>query len=115
MSRIARAQSYPTRPVHLIVSVSAGGSPDIIGRLMAQWLSDQLGQPFVVDNRAGAAGNIGTEFVLKATPDGYTLLLALSANAIAAPLYKRLQVTLILDIAPVASMARLAPAMEVKP
>ena len=91
MWRIVGAQSYPARPVHLIVSFSAGGSPDIIGRLMAQWLSNQLGQPFVVDNRAGAAGNIGTEFVLKAAPDGYTLLLALSANAINASLYKDLQ------------------------
>ena len=74
MSFIASAQSYPTRPVHLVVSVAAGGSPDIIGRLIAQWLSEELGQPFVVDNRAGAAGNIGTEFAVKAAPDGYTLL-----------------------------------------
>ena len=89
----------------MIVSVSAGGSPDIIGRLIAQWLSDQLGQPFVVDNRAGAAGNIGTEFVLKAAPDGYTLLLALSANAINASLYKDLQFNFIRDAAPIASIA----------
>ena len=115
MSRIARAQSYPTRPVHLIVSVSAGGSPDIIGRLMAQWLSDQLGQPFVVDNRAGAAGNIGTEFVLKAAPDGYTLLLALSANAINASLYKDLQFNFIRDAAPIASIATIPLIMEVNP
>jgi tripartite-type tricarboxylate transporter receptor subunit TctC len=115
MSRIACAQSYPTRPVHLIVSVSAGGSPDIIGRLMAQWLSDQLGQPFVVDNRAGAAGNIGTEFVLKAAPDGYTLLLALSANAINASLYKDLQFNFIRDTAPIASIATIPLIMEVNP
>ena len=112
MSRIACAQSYPTRPVHLIVSVSAGGSPDIIGRLMAQWLSDQLGQPFVVDNRAGAAGNIGTEFVLKAAPDGYTLLLALSANAINASLYKDLQFNFIRDAAPIASIATIPLIMD---
>jgi len=115
MSRIAGAQSYPTRPVHLIVSVAAGGSPDIIGRLMAQWLSDQLGQPFVVDNRAGAAGNIGTEFVLKAAPDGYTLLLALSANAINASLYKDLQFNFIRDAAPIASIATIPLIMEVNP
>jgi len=114
-SRIARAQSYPARPVHLIVSVSAGGSPDIIGRLIAQWLSERLGQPFVVDNRAGAASNIGTEFVLKATPDGYTLLLALSSNAINASIYKELQFNFIRDAAPVASIATIPLIMEVNP
>jgi tripartite-type tricarboxylate transporter receptor subunit TctC len=109
------AQTYPARPVHLIVSVSAGGSPDIIGRLMAQWLSDRLGQPFVVDNRAGAAGNIGTEYVLKAAPDGYTLLLALSANAINASLYKDLPYNFMRDAAPVASIATIPLIMEVNP
>ena len=82
MSRLARADDYPTRPVRLIVTVPAGGSPDIIGRLMAQWLSERLGQPFVVENRPGASTNIGTEVVAKASPDGDTLLLAMSANAI---------------------------------
>jgi tripartite-type tricarboxylate transporter receptor subunit TctC len=115
MPRIARAESYPARPVHLIVSVAPGGSPDIIGRLIAQWLSDRLGQPFVVDNRAGAAGNIGTEFVLKAAPDGYTLLLALSSNAINASLYKDLQYNFIRDAAPVASIATIPLIMEVNP
>jgi tripartite-type tricarboxylate transporter receptor subunit TctC len=115
VSRIARAQSYPARPVHLIVSVAAGGSPDIIGRLTAQWLSERLGQPFVVDNRAGAAGNIGTEFALKAAPDGYTLLLALSSNAINASLYKELQFNFIRDAAPVASIATIPLIMEVNP
>src|SRR5262249_55872348 len=115
MSRIARAQSYPARPVHLIVSVAAGGSPDIIGRLIAQWLSERLGQPFVVDNRAGAASNIGTEFALKAAPDGYTLLLALSSNAINASLYKDLQFNFIRDAAPVASIATIPLIMEVNP
>ena len=115
MSRIARAQSYPARPVHLIVSVAAGGSPDIIGRLMAQWLSERLGQAFVVDNRVGAAGNIGTEFVLKTTPDGYTLLLALSSNAINASLYRDLQFNFIRDAAPVASIATIPLIMEVNP
>jgi tripartite-type tricarboxylate transporter receptor subunit TctC len=115
VSRIARAQSYPARPVHLIVSVAAGGSRDIIGRLTAQWLSERLGQPFVVDNRAGAAGNIGTEFALKAAPDGYTLLLALSSNAINASLYKDLQFNFIRDAAPVASIATIPLIMEVNP
>jgi tripartite-type tricarboxylate transporter receptor subunit TctC len=115
MWHVARAQSYPARPVHLIVSVSAGGSPDIIGRLIAQWLSERLGQPFVVDNRAGAARNIGTEFVLKAAPDGYTLLLALSSNAINASIYKDLQFNFIRDAAPVASIATIPLIMEVNP
>src|SRR5277367_2752811 len=115
MSFIASAQSYPARPVHLIVGVAAGGSPDIIARLMAQWLSEQLGQPFVVDNRAGAAGNIGTEFAVKAAPDGYTLLLALSANAINASLYNDLPFNFINDTAPVASIATIPLIMEVNP
>jgi tripartite-type tricarboxylate transporter receptor subunit TctC len=115
MSCIVSAQSYPTRPVHLIVGVAAGGSPDIIGRLIAQWLSEQLGQPFVVDNRAGAAGNIGTEFAVKAAPDGYTLLLALSANAINASLYNNLPFNFINDTAPVASIATIPLIMEINP
>jgi tripartite-type tricarboxylate transporter receptor subunit TctC len=114
-SRAARAQTYPSRPVHLIVSVSAGGSPDIVGRLMAQWLSERLGQPFVVDNRAGAAGNIGSEFALKSPTDGYTLLLALSANAINASLYSDLHFNFIGDAAPVASIATIPLIMEVNP
>jgi tripartite-type tricarboxylate transporter receptor subunit TctC len=115
MSFIASAQSYPTRPVHLIVGVAAGGSPDIIGRLVAQWLSEQLGQPFVVDNRAGAASNIGTEFAVKAAPDGYTLLLALSANAINASLYDDLPFNFLNDTAPVASIATIPLIMEGNP
>src|SRR3954470_24416730 len=78
VSRIALAQTYPTRPVRLIVTFAAGGSPDIIARLMGQWLSERLGQPIIVDNRPGAAGNIGTEIGVRAPPDGYTLLMALS-------------------------------------
>ena len=105
VSRIARAQAYPARPVRLIVTVVAGGSPDIIARLMAQWLSERLKQPFVVENRSGAAGNIGTEFVVRAPPDGYTLMLAISANAINASLYPNLGVNFIRDIAPVASIS----------
>jgi tripartite-type tricarboxylate transporter receptor subunit TctC len=115
VSRIAQAETYPTRPVHLIIGVAAGGSPDIVGRLIAQWLSERLGQPFVADNRAGAAGNIGSEFALKAPPDGYTLLLALSANAINASLYSDLHFNFIRDAAPVASIATIPLIMEVNP
>ena len=113
--RIARAQAYPARPVRLIVTVVAGGSPDIIARLMAQWLSERLKQPFVVENRSGAAGNIGTEFVVRAPPDGYTLMLAISANAINASLYPNLGFNFIRDIAPVASISTIPLVMEVNP
>ena len=75
VSRIAWAQAYPSRPVRIIVAIAAGGAPDILARLMGQWLSERLGQPFVIDNRPGAGGNIGTEAVVRAPPDGYTLLL----------------------------------------
>src|SRR5271168_5411231 len=90
LSRMALAQAYPARPVHLIVTVPAGGSPDIIARLIGQWLSDRMGQPFVIENRPGASANIGTEFVVRAPPDGYTVLTAMSANAINASLYPHL-------------------------
>jgi len=112
LSRMAKAQSYPTRPVRLIVTVPAGGSPDIIGRLMGQWLSERLGQAFVVENRPGASANIGTEFVTKASPDGYTLLLAMSANAINGSLYQHLNFNFIRDTLPVASIARIPLVME---
>jgi len=88
VSRIARAQTYPTRPVRLIVAFPAGGSSDIVARLLGQRLSERLGQPIVIDNRPGAGGNIGTEAVAKAVPDGYTLLLASNANAVNATLYE---------------------------
>jgi tripartite-type tricarboxylate transporter receptor subunit TctC len=96
------AQNYPTRPVHLVVTVPAGGSPDIVARLLGQWLSDRLAQPFVVENRPGASANIGTEFVVRAAPDGYTLLIAMSANAINASLYPNLNYNFMRDTAPVA-------------
>jgi tripartite-type tricarboxylate transporter receptor subunit TctC len=114
-SRIARAQSYPSRPVRLIVTVGAGGSPDIIARLIGQWLSERLGQPFFVDDRAGASGNIGTEICAKAPPDGYTLMLAMSANAINASLYANLNFNFIRDIAPIASISTIPLVMEVNP
>jgi tripartite-type tricarboxylate transporter receptor subunit TctC len=115
LSRIAWAQAYPTRPVHLIVTVAAGASPDIIARLIGQWLTDRLGQPFIIENRAGASGNIGTEIVVRASPDGYTLMLAISANAINASLYDRLNFNFIRDIAPVASISTIPLVMEINP
>ena len=115
ISRIAKAQSYPARPVRLIVTTPAGGSPDIIARLIGQWLSERLGQPIVVDNRSGASGNIGTEIVVRAPPDGYTLLMALSLNAINAALYDNLPFNFIRDTAPVASIASIPLVMEVNP
>jgi tripartite-type tricarboxylate transporter receptor subunit TctC len=113
LSRPASALEYPTRPLHLIVEVPAGGSPDIIGRLMAQWLSERLGQPIVVDNRPGAAGNIGAESALKAAADGYTVLLAMSTNAINASLYTHLNFNFIRDAEPVASIATIPLIMAV--
>jgi tripartite-type tricarboxylate transporter receptor subunit TctC len=112
---IARAQTYPSRPVRLIVTGAAGGAPDIIARLTAQWLSERLGQPFVVENRPGAGTNIGTEAALKAMPDGYTLLLAISANTINASVYQNLPFNFISDTTPVASICTLPLVMEVNP
>jgi tripartite-type tricarboxylate transporter receptor subunit TctC len=113
-SRIARAQAYPTRPVRLTVSVPAGGSPDIVGRLIGQWLSERLGQPFVVENRPGASANIGTEAVVRAPADGYSLLLAMSANAINASVYD-LRFNFIRDTTPVASIGTIPLVMVVNP
>jgi tripartite-type tricarboxylate transporter receptor subunit TctC len=102
--RVAWAQAYPSRPVHLIVGYPAGGANDIIGRLIGQWLSDRLGQQFIIENRAGAAGNIATEAVVRSPADGYTLLLVGSFNAINATLYDKLNFDFIRDIAPVAGI-----------
>ena len=115
VSRIARAQSYPTKPVRIIVGFSAGGTADIIARVTGQWLSERLPQQFVVENRTGAGGNIGTEAVVKAPPDGYTLLLVAPTNAINAMLYDKLDFNFIRDIAPVASVMRTPGVMEVNP
>src|SRR6202166_237444 len=98
VSRFAWAQTYPTRPVHIIVGFAAGGPNDILARLTGQWLSERLGQSFIIENRTGAGGNIGTEAVVKAAPDGYTLLLDTGANAVNASLYAHLTFNFITDI-----------------
>ena len=113
VTRSARAQTYPSRPVRLVVGWPAGGPTDIAARLLGQWLSERLGQEFIIENRAGATGNIGTEIVVRAAPDGYTLLMAVSANAINATLYQRLNYDFLRDIAPVASVAEFPLVMEV--
>ena len=113
VSRFARAQAYPARPVRWIVPFAVGGSPDIIARLIGQWLSERLGQPIIVDNRPGAGGNIGTEIGVRAPPDGYTLLMSLSVNAINPAVYDNLSFNFIRDTAPVASIASIPLVMEV--
>ena len=111
----ASAIDYPTKPVHVIVGYPAGGSTDIVARLIGQWLSARLGQQFIIENRPGAGNNIGTEQVIRAAPDGYTLLLVNPANAINATLYKKLNFNFIRDIAPVAGVIRVPNVMEVHP
>jgi tripartite-type tricarboxylate transporter receptor subunit TctC len=111
--RVARAQAYPARPVRLVVGYAAGGGTDITARLIAQWLSERLGQQFVVENRAGAATNIGTEAVVHAPADGYTLLLVHTANAINATLFEKLNFHFIPDIMPVAGIMRVPGVMVV--
>jgi tripartite-type tricarboxylate transporter receptor subunit TctC len=115
VSLTARAETYPARPVRLIVSVAAGGGADIVARLIGQRLSERLGQPFVVENRPGAGGNIGTEAVVRAPPDGYTLLLVVAANAINVTLYDKLNFNFIRDIAPVSEIYRTPLVMVVNP
>ena len=115
VSRIARAQTYPSRPVRIVVAFAAGGSPDIIARLIGQWLSERLGQQFVVENRAGAGGNIGTEAAIRAPADGYTLLLVGAPQVINTTLYDKLNFDFIRDIRPVASMIRMPLVMQVNP
>jgi tripartite-type tricarboxylate transporter receptor subunit TctC len=112
---VARAQIYPSRPVRVVVTFAAGGPNDIIGRLMGQWLTEHLGQPFVVENRPGAAGNIGTEAVVRAPADGYTILLESTNNVINSALYDRLNFNFIRDIAPVATIGRSMFVMMVHP
>jgi tripartite-type tricarboxylate transporter receptor subunit TctC len=105
LPQIARAQSYPSRPINLVITFPAGGAPDIIGRLTGQWLSERLGQPFVIENRPGFGGNIATEYVVRASPDGYTILMPVSTNAVNATLYPNLKFNFMRDIAPVAGIA----------
>ena len=113
--RMARAQAYPSRPGRIVVGFPPGGATDIQGRLMAQWLSDRLGQPFIVENRPGASGNIGTEAVVKAPADGYTLLQVVTPHAINPALYPNLNFDFVRDIAPVICAARLAYVVVVHP
>jgi len=115
LSRIAGAQTYPSRPVRVIVPAPAGGGYDIVARLISQWLSERLGQQFVIDNRPGGGSNIGTEAVVRAPADGYTLLMVAPANAINTSLYEKLSFNFIRDIAPVAGIIVVPNVMLVHP
>ena len=115
LPRIAWSQSYPARPVRIIVGYAAGGGTDISARVVGQWLSDRLGQQFIIENRPGAATNIATEAVARSSPDGYTLLLVTAANAINATYYEKLNFDFIQDIAPVAAVMRVPLVMVVNP
>jgi tripartite-type tricarboxylate transporter receptor subunit TctC len=115
VSGMARAQAYPSRPARILVGFAAGGATDIQARLMGQWLSDHLGQQYIVDNRSGASGNIATEMVARAAPDGYTLLQVVTPHAINAALYSNLPFDFMRDIAPVICAARLAYVAVVNP
>jgi tripartite-type tricarboxylate transporter receptor subunit TctC len=115
VSHLALAQSYPTQPVKIIVGFAAGSGSDIYARLMAQWLSERIGQTILVENRAGAGGNVGTEAVVKAPPDGYTLLQWVPANAVNNTLYQNLNFNFLRDIAPIAGTARVPYVLVVNP
>ena len=115
LSRVARAQSYPTRPVRIVVGFAAGGAFDIAARTMGQWLSDRLGQPFIIENRPGGSTNIATEAVIRAPPDGYTLLLGGGTNAVNATLYEKLKFDFIKDTTPVAGIIQFPNVIAVIP
>jgi tripartite-type tricarboxylate transporter receptor subunit TctC len=115
ISRMAWAETYPARPVRIIVGYPSGGSNDLLARLIAQWLSDRMGRQFVIENRPGAGSNIATEAVVRAAPDGYTLLMVSAANMSNAALYDKLNYNFIRDIAPVAGVMRVPLVMEVNP
>ena len=111
----AVAVEYPTRPIHWIVAFPAGGANDIVARLIGQWLSERLGQPVIIENKAGAGGNVGTQVALAASPDGYTLLFVAPHNAINATLYKKLPFDFLRGISPIAGIAQTPNIMEVNP
>jgi tripartite-type tricarboxylate transporter receptor subunit TctC len=115
VSHFAWAQTYPSRPVRIVAATTGGSAPDVIARLMGQWLSERLGQPFIIENRAGGAGNIGTEAVVRAPADGYTLLLVTVASATNATLYNKLNYNFLRDIAPVAGIVRIPNTLVVHP
>jgi tripartite-type tricarboxylate transporter receptor subunit TctC len=115
LPRLSSALDYPIRPTKIVAGFAAGGGVDITARLIGQWLADHLGQPFVVENRTGAGGNIGTEAVVNAAPDGYTLLLATVPNAVNASLYEKLSFNFVRDIAPVAGVIRVPMVVLVHP
>jgi len=115
LPRLASALDYPVRPVRIFEGFGGGGTPDLVSRLIGQWLAERLGQPFVVENRTGAAGNLATEAVVTAAPDGYTLLTCLSANAVNATLYDKLGFNFLRDMAPVAGLVRLPMVLLVNP
>jgi tripartite-type tricarboxylate transporter receptor subunit TctC len=115
VSRLARAQAYPAKPVRIVVGFAAGSVTDLMARLIGQWLSERTGQQFIIENRAGAGTNIATEAVVRAAPDGHTLLMISPANAINATLYEKLNFDFMRDIAPIAGVAREPNVMEVNP
>ncbi len=115
LPRLAIAQSYPSKPLHWIVPFPPGGPADILARLFGQWLNERMGQPVIVENRAGAGSNIGTEATVRAAPDGYTLMLVTTANAVNASLYSKLSYNFMRDIAPVAGLIRVPAVLEVTP
>src|SRR5262245_9129508 len=114
-SHVARAQAYPTRPVRIVVGFAAGGTQDIVGRLLAQWLSERFGQQFVIENRSGAGANIAAEAVVRAPADGYTLLLVGLSNAVNETLYEKLNFNFMRDITPVGGIMRTPLLVEVAP
>jgi tripartite-type tricarboxylate transporter receptor subunit TctC len=113
--RFARAQAYPSRPVRIVVGFAPGGPNDLNARLIGQWLSERLGQPFVIDNRPGASGNIAMESVVRSPPDGYTLVMVALSSAINATLFENLPFVFLRDIAPVGAISRNVLVMEVHP
>ena len=115
VSQMAMAQSYPTRPVRIVVTAAPGGAYDILARLIGQWLTERLGQPFVIENRPGGGGNVGTEAVVRAPADGYTLLLCGTINATNAALYDKLNFDFIRDVAPIAGIFRGTYVIAVNP